>query len=179
MPPKFTPPEPADVVLLHTFHHLNYPGQQAILADFAAGEIGVETTAYLLIQEAKERFPTVKAAIDAAAYERATRARELREMAENEKAAGPTFVEYTPEGRPVNEPAPLPPGALLEVPAPSTEAAATPAVAAVPAEVVAETPPAEESAAAEETEEASGNAGDLDDSDWQGEAAEQEPDFDE
>ena len=113
MLPQFTPPDPADMALLHTFHHLNYPGQQPILANFAAGEIGVETTAYLLIQEAQERFPAMKAAIEAEAYDRATRARELQEMADNEKAAGPTFVDYTPEDRPVNEPTPLPPGLLV------------------------------------------------------------------
>ncbi|MDF7815456.1 hypothetical protein [Hymenobacter sp. YC55] len=114
MSAKFSPPDPAEVALLHTFHHLSHPGQQKILADFAAGEIGVETTAYLLIQEAKERFPALKAAREAEAEQRETRAREAREMAENEKANGPTFVDYTPEGRPVNEPAkPLPAGSLV------------------------------------------------------------------
>jgi len=169
MSPKFTPPDPAEVALLHTFHHLSHPGQQKILADFAAGEIGVETTAYLLIQEAKERFPALKAAREAEAEQRETRAREAREMAENEKANGPTFVDYTPEGRPVNEPPkPLPTGSLVATVAQPAAATVEPLTTIESTEAAETESPEEESPDNGPVEEDANDFPMEDDTDWRG-----------
>lgn len=177
MTTQYPPPDPAAFALLQKAPALASPGQQAILAEFAAGNIGIETTVYQLMQEVKERFPVLKANQEAAAYERATRARELAEMAENEKAAGPTFVNYTREGRPVNEAPLLPAGSLVAV-VPSAVAAKTVASeteAAAPEEAVA---PDESGTAAAEESTTEGES--EDDSEWVGEGdeAEQLPDFD-
>lgn len=176
MSPKFTPPDPAEVALLHTFHHLSHSGQQKILADFAAGEIGVETTAYLLIQEAKERFPALKAAREAEAEQRETRAREAREMAENEKANGPTFVDYTPEGRPVNEPSkPLPTGSLVATVAQLAAAATVEQLTTIESTEAAETEsPEEESPDNSPVEEDANDFPLEDDTDWGGTGLEDE-----
>ena len=173
MSTQYPPPEPAAFALIQKAPALASPGQQAILGEFAAGQIGIETTVYQLMQEVKERFPALKAAREAAADERATRARELREMAENEKAAGPTFVEYTPEGRPVNEPALLPAGSLVAV-VPSAAAPVVPAAPEPDAEALsAKTDPLDE----ESTDEDS-LLEESDESKWIGVADEQQPDFD-
>ena len=186
MPPKYTPPEPADMALLRNCHHLSHPGQKAILDDFAAGAIGVETTAYLLIEEAKERFPAFKAAREAEAEARDARARELREMAVNETAAEPQFIEYTPEGRPVKEvPKPLPAGALTGLKAvaaavatvPTSLAAETTAETTEPAAAVetAEAPAAVESSPPNnESTESADDAQPMGDGDWVGEEREDE-----
>lgn len=101
---------------------MQHPSQQRILAAFATGEIGIETVAYLLIEDAKERYPAAKAAYDANASERATRAREQLEMIENETAAGPTFYDCDQDGRRLDK--------APQVPAPKPAAWAQPANAA-------------------------------------------------
>ena len=188
MSTNYPPPEPAAFALLQNAPALASPGQQAILAEFGLGQIGIETTVYRLMQEVKERFPAVKAAREAAGYERATRAREQREMAENEQAAGPTFVEYTPEGRPVNEPALLPPFSRVGVmPTPAVGAVAVGAVAVGAPETVeaeVEAPAADEGPPP--TAETNGgapvkddsNEDDSDEAGWVSTADEQQPDLD-
>ncbi len=154
------------MTVLRACHHLSYPGQQAILDEFAAGIIGVETTAYRLIKEAKEQFPAVKIARQEEAYGRATRARELKEMAENEKAAGPTFVDYTPAGRPLNEPTPLLAGSLVATVAGPAAAAST-ATAPVVADAVTEVAEQPQTAGKTDPEDETNDSGqDDDDSDW-------------
>lgn len=187
MSTNYPPPEPAAFALLKNAPALASPGQQAILAEFGLGQIGIETTVYRLIQEVKERFPAVKAAREAAGYERATRAREQREMAENEQAAGPTFVEYTPEGRPVNEAALLSPFlrvGVVATPAVGTVAGAVAMGAPETVEAEVEAPAADEGPPP--TAETSGGAPVKDDSneddyneaEWVSTADEQVPDHD-
>jgi len=97
--PKYPLPNPRYFALLAKAHALQHPSQQLFLAAYAAGEIGIETTAVRLLADVKERYPAARAAYDADAPERAIRARVQREMIENRTAAGPTFYDCDRDGR--------------------------------------------------------------------------------
>ncbi|HET9505657.1 MAG TPA: hypothetical protein VFO93_19085 [Hymenobacter sp.] len=79
--------------------HFQCPTQQPVLKAYAAGELEFERMVYQLIQDALKRAPVVLARLADEAEERATLAREEAEMAANEEADGPTFVDYTKDGR--------------------------------------------------------------------------------
>lgn len=100
--PLISPPtaEYADLV---ENPHFQYPTQQPILKAYAAGELEFERMVYQLIQDALERAPVVIARRANEAEERVILAREEAEMAANEKADRPTFVDYTRDGQPVGE----------------------------------------------------------------------------
>ena len=80
---------------------LALPDQQATLDQYATGEIGIHTTVARILADAKVRGPILQAERDATTKERARRVRVQREMALNETATGPTFVDCDAEGNPL------------------------------------------------------------------------------
>lgn len=108
MSTNFTPPLPEAFAFLQKSSYLASEAQQVILRRFETGGTGMENTVFELLQNARVRFPLVKAERTAAEQGRAQRVQELLEMAKNVNAIGPTFVEYTPDGRRINEPVAAP-----------------------------------------------------------------------
>lgn len=125
---KYLIPSPEAFARLQKNPHLAGPDTQAALRAYAAGEIGIETTVYRALLAVQQHHPALQKALDAAAAERATRAREEQEMSDNVTATEPTFIEYGLDGKPltkseppaVTEPAGSPPVA------PTTTAATAP-----------------------------------------------------
>lgn len=101
MPPKYPIPKPEFFARLKKNPLLASEDQQATLEQYATGEIGVETTVARILADARARGPVLQAERDANAAERARRVRVQREMALNETAEGPKFVECDEHGNPL------------------------------------------------------------------------------
>ncbi|MGI4744270.1 MAG: hypothetical protein ACRYG7_54670 [Janthinobacterium lividum] len=97
----FPAPSPAEIALLKNIPFLQHPNQQSTLAAYEAGNIGMETTVYDLLDEVRARHPAIEAQLAIGAEERAIRAREEEEMAANEKATEPTIIEFVWDGKPL------------------------------------------------------------------------------
>lgn len=103
MATAYTPPEASDFTDLMQVPALQEPTQQPVLRAYAAGEIGIETMVYQLLEEVRQRHPSLQAQLDEEAEARAALAREEAEMAANENIDEPTIVEYTKDGRRVSD----------------------------------------------------------------------------
>lgn len=100
--PNYHIPEPVLFARLQKNPLLANEEQQAALAAYQTGEVGIEATVLRVLADVRQRAPDLQAERNATAAERTRRARVQREMAQNETAAGPTFVDCDEEGNPLS-----------------------------------------------------------------------------
>lgn len=103
MATQYLIPSPEAFARLQKIPHLAGPDTQATLRAYAAGDIGIETTVYRALLAVQQHHPALQKSLDAAAAERATRAREESEMSDNMTTTEPTFIEYGFDAKPLTK----------------------------------------------------------------------------